>query len=588
MAKTTTQIALEYADSGWCVLPVTPNDKKPMLRSWERYINEKPNRELLRSWFDKLPAAGIGAVTGGISGIVVVDVDTRSGLDYRSITAKYPTGRIARTKSGGHHLYYRHPNYEVRNRVNIVEGVDVRGDGGFIVLPPSHGQYSWVEEGELGEYPQEFIEQDLLDNGQREQEKWVSELLRGVGQGSRNESAARLTGYFLNKAMPVDIVFSILREWNEKNEPPMSLKELETTIQSVFKKHRRGLGSKSTGGPEDSGPFDLVTMSNYFDFYGGEGVQWSIEDWLPQESIVFLVSPPESYKTWILLDLAVSIASGMPFLGEYEVNKTGPVIIIQQEDSHAGITERLSVIIQGKMDLHPVMGEEITMPVLPDLPIFLHPNRKLRFDDHRIMNELEAAIRQVRPVCVIIDPLYSATSADNYMAKAAEDMFRLKQFRDLYGCSFIVAHHSRKHTDPDSTAREDGWGSQFLNAFLETGWQVRRNPRLADNEVIVRRHSKTMGNFGMMLLNFDISTRYPMKYQVAASVYTPVGDRSYAQNQLYEIIMDGPATVSELAERTGKHKSTISRQLKQLETSNMVQRMPDGKFRVKEAEDAEI
>lgn len=52
--------------------------------------------------------------------------------------------------------------------------------------------------------------------------------------------------------------------------------------------------------------------------------------------------------------------------------------------------------------------------------------------------------------------------------------------------------------------------------------------------------------------------------------------------------MDGPATVSELAERTGKHKSTISRQLKQLETSNMVQRMPDGKFRVKEAEDAEV
>ena len=111
----------------------------------------------------------------------------------------------------------------------------------------------------------------------------------------------------------------------------------------------------------------------------------------------------------------------------------------------------------------------------------------------------------------MIDPLYSTTSGtDNYMSDLANKMMVLKAWRDKYGCSFVLAHHSKKNLDPDSTAREDSWGSQFLNAFLEAGWQVRRNPRLPTNEVIVRRHSKVMGNQAPVALTFDISTVYPM------------------------------------------------------------------------------
>lgn len=574
MTDTATPIAIDYANLGLCVLPVEPETKKPMLRSWEKYTRQRPDTETLKQWFDYLNPVGWGAVTGSISGIVVVDVDTRSGMDYREITKKYPTEWIARTPSGGYHLYYRHPGHEVRNRVNIVPGVDIRGDGGFIVLPPTGGRYSWVKRGVLGDYPAGFIREDET-GGDRETERWVSDLMKGVESGSRNESATRLAGYFLNKSMPVDIVFSILREWNEKNDPPMGLKELETTIQSVYRRHRKS-GSDNSNGQK----FDLMTMVDYFREYGGEGVQWTVRDWLPKDSVVFLVSPPESYKTWMLFDLAVSLATGCDFLGEYTVDQRGPVIIVQQEDSHAGITERLSVIIQSKMGLHPVMGNEVVAPRLPDLPIYIHPSRRLRFDDKIVMDELEEMIQRIKPVCVIIDPLYSAASTEGYMASATEDMFRLKQFRDQYGCSFVISHHSKKHVDPDSTQREDGWGSQFLNAFLEAGWQIRRNSRLADNEVIVRRHSKTMGNYGTILVRFDISTNYPMRYAVHTEPYETTGDRSPAENQLYQLIMEEPGTVLELAERIGKHKSTVSRQLKSLETRNQIVKMPDGKFKI--------
>ena len=109
--------------------------------------------------------------------------------------------------------------------------------------------------------------------------------------------------------------------------------------------------------------------------------------------------------------------------------------------------------------------------------------------DERVLGEMEKQIEAIRPRVVLIDPLYSTTSSvDGYMADLANQVMVLKTWRDRYGCSFLIAHHSRKNIDPDSTAREDSWGSQFLNAFLEAGWQIRRNPRLADNEVVVRRH----------------------------------------------------------------------------------------------------
>jgi hypothetical protein len=184
----------------------------------------------------------------------------------------------------------------------------------------------------------------------------------------------------------------------------------------------------------------------------------------------------------------------------------------------------------------------------------------------------------------MIDPLYSTTSsADNYMADLANKMMVLKTWRDKYGCSFLISHHSKKNLDPDSTAREDSWGSQFLNAFLEAGWQVRRNPRLAQNEVVVRRHSKVMGNQPPISLTFDICTKYPMQYQVTAREYEAPAQtqRQPAQASLLDLMQSGALTQGEICEKTGKNRSTISRQIRQLEAAGLVEKMPDGRYKRK-------
>ena len=600
--STVQELAKEYVDSGWSVLPVRPEEKRPYMTNWLQYTKTRAPKAMVEGWFTNLSGAGVGVVTGRISNMVVLDVESTCPYPIEDLLKRYPTQMIAKSGGGGWHLFYQYPTSQSRvsNRVRIFDGADLRADGGFIVLPPtmhpSGNQYQWVKRGPLGAFPLALLE--LQSQPKVQGEGWITEALRGVSEGGRNDTCARLAGYFFKKGMNADIVEALLMDWNERNEPPLPAHEVRTTIKSIERSHATGTSQftqvqftddRSNVQEEErkkESSFGVMRMTDYVKGYGGEGVSWLVEDWLPDKSITFLVSPPESYKTWLLLDLAVSVSAGVPFLGRFQVNNPGPTMIIQQEDSHSGLTDRLALIVEQKLNALPRLdGDEWTVPAMPDLPIFVHPDRQLRFGNKKVLEELEQQIATIRPKVIMIDPLYSTTdTTDNYMADLANRMMILKTWRDKYGCSFLIAHHSKKNLDPDSTAREDSWGSQFLNAFLEAGWQVRRNPRLGPNEVVVRRHSKVMGNQSPISLTFDISTKYPMKYQVVARSYeiAPAGEtRQPAQANLLDLMQHGPVTQADLCGRTGKNRSTISRQIRQLEAAGLVERMPDGRWHAK-------
>ena len=585
----------DYVNSGWSILPVKPEEKRPYMTNWLQYTRIKPSMEKVESWFRSLSGAGVGAVTGKISNMVVMDVENYCPTPIEELLKKYPTQMIAKTGSGGYHLFYQYPQNvsRVSNRVKIFDGIDLRADGGFIVLPPTihpNGRrYEWIKRGPLGTFPLSLL--DVESKPSTQNDGWITEALRGVSEGGRNDMCARLAGYFFKKGVNTQVVEALLMEWNERNDPPLPVREIRTTLKSIERTHS-GASSQFTSvqfeddnvqSEQQESSFDVMKMVDYVKGYGGEGVSWMVQEWLPDKSITFLVSPPESYKTWILLDLAVSVATGTPFLGSYQVNQTGPTLIIQQEDSHSGLTDRLALIVEQKLGAVPKLEEDgWQIPSMPDIPIYVHPSRMLRFDNKKVIEELEKQIEIIKPKVILIDPLYSTTeSTDNYMANLANQMMVLKTWRDKYGCSFVIAHHSKKNLDPDSTAREDSWGSQFLNAFLEAGWQIRRNPKLAQNEIVVRRHSKVMGNQKPISLVFDISTVYPMKYKVTARGYemAAAGEtRQPAQANLLDILQDSDLSQSDICNRTGKGRSTISRQIRQLEAAGLVEKMPDGKW----------
>lgn len=130
---------------GWSIIPVGKN-KKPLIR-WEKYQTEKATKEQLTKWLGEYPTANIAVVTGKISNIIVIDIDPRHGAtdeDFKDIqTVRSKTG------GGGWHIYFQYEE-GLQTKSKIKDGIDIRSDGGYAILPPSIHEsgslYQWEVE----------------------------------------------------------------------------------------------------------------------------------------------------------------------------------------------------------------------------------------------------------------------------------------------------------------------------------------------------------------------------------------------------------------------------------------------------------
>lgn len=97
----------------------------------------------IREWWTRWPQANIGLLTGAVSGVIVLDIDPRHGGDKTIEALQKQFGDLpltwsVKTGGGGWHLYFKHPGGRIGNSAGkIGEGIDLRGDGGYIVFPPS-------------------------------------------------------------------------------------------------------------------------------------------------------------------------------------------------------------------------------------------------------------------------------------------------------------------------------------------------------------------------------------------------------------------------------------------------------------------
>lgn len=137
--------ALHYAEMGWRIFPLQPNSKIPYEQS-NGFKDATDNIFQVEQWWTNTPEANIGLATGTGSGVWVVDLDVKNDKDGReslrnfmreSEASQLQTKRV-KTPSGGRHFYVQLPHgVTVTSRNNVLTGIDIRGDGGYVVLPPS-------------------------------------------------------------------------------------------------------------------------------------------------------------------------------------------------------------------------------------------------------------------------------------------------------------------------------------------------------------------------------------------------------------------------------------------------------------------
>ena len=144
--------ALSYARRGIPVFPCEPGGKRPL--TYNGFWEATTNMRRIRAWWARWPAANVGVPTGERSGLLVLDVDPRDG-GPQSLDAlvrengPLPRTARARTGGGGVHLFFRYPaQKQIRNSAGCLgPGLDVRGEGGYVVVPPSRtrGVDEWIE-----------------------------------------------------------------------------------------------------------------------------------------------------------------------------------------------------------------------------------------------------------------------------------------------------------------------------------------------------------------------------------------------------------------------------------------------------------
>lgn len=260
--------AIEYASKGMAVFPVKPREKIPLTKNGVK--DATTNFDQIEKWWRRHPTANIGIACGAPSGgLVVVDLDEKdngvSGSDslneWERQNGFLPDSVRSLTGSGGVHILYR-LNGTTKNRVNLLDGVDIRADGGYIVAPPSihpnGNRYEW----EYGPEDTDIAEADdivkkLLDYGKEsEPDKFV--MPDKIGKGQRNDTIYKLACSLQAKGLPDSVILTACSASNlEQCNPPLSDEEVGKIVESALK-HDKGSAKKL----QPISDIDLITITD--------------------------------------------------------------------------------------------------------------------------------------------------------------------------------------------------------------------------------------------------------------------------------------------------------------------------------------
>lgn len=231
--------ATQYIRDGFVVMPIInkrvgdKTEKKPVFSNWQNLTLDDSDKIL--EGFKNPQVNGIGLLTGAVNKIFVLDVDPGADMSDKHV----PPTTCAKTGRGMHYYFRYEPG--LGNSVNQETHFDTRGDGGFVVVPPSWhhlGEYEWLVE---------------LDHENLSQvPKWVKEMVLqtkqsfkkytfGSGEGGRNNSATSIIGhvlYHLHEDLWEDFGWYGLKKWNQRNSPPLPEDELYKVFISIASREK--------------------------------------------------------------------------------------------------------------------------------------------------------------------------------------------------------------------------------------------------------------------------------------------------------------------------------------------------------------
>lgn len=417
------EAALEYHSLGLHPIPVEPMGKRPILDTWEYYMDHQPTIEEITAWWSLEPNANVALVMG--RGVIALDIDGPEGeraLADNGIVI--PADASMATTGKGRHVFFTIPG-EAPNRTGVLEKVDTRGDGGYVVAPPSvhpsGRQYTWITHiSQRGAMPPALaliLARPTSPGQVALAESWVTQHLAGIAEGGRDVACTRLAGYFWGKGLPAEVVESLLQAWAARCTPPLPADQVSKCVESIVKRE---------GGPEIDLAAALLTVDSLYTKAPSEHA-WIWQDYLAEGGLAMLVAEEKAGKSTFFYALAAAVAKGKPFL-QRPTRRTG-VMILAVEESITDVKLRAQAF-----GMHP---DDPVFFWVDDLPNTERTHAQI----HDIVLEYGIRLVVLDTLGHYLAPILDSENDNLAVLKAVRPWLRLA--RDTQACMLLV-HHTGK------------------------------------------------------------------------------------------------------------------------------------------------
>lgn len=444
--------ALKYGRMGLAIFPLRARNKTPATKNGSK--DATTDQKQIAAWWSKWPDANIGIATGSVSGgLVVIDLDRdeEKGCDGYEVLREWekqhgqlPETCQSITGRGGYHLLYR-DTAEHRNAQALYEGVDIRGEGGYIVAPPSvhpNGRhYEWEQGPDEFEIAQaDDLVREFLKGPKKEQQQYFHQP-EVIPEGQRVSTLVALIGSQRAKGLgEAAIRAAVHAENEEKCSPPLTDQELE---QEVFPALKRDWFPErpymATVGPDRK--THAVKSFNFNVEKAGDVIikepEWLIPGYIPKYGITTIAGEGGVGKTSIWCSLVASITTGkQSFLLGGQIpfdNDPEDVLVLSAEDSWSYVLRRRLEACGADLDR---IG-------------FLSPEDE-RFVDLNFNGDLlKGIIETNRPSVVVFDPLQQFVPENlrmgdrNSMRKCLSPLIG---YGEQYKLTSVIIAHANKQS----------------------------------------------------------------------------------------------------------------------------------------------
>ncbi len=314
------------------------------------------------------------------------------------------------------------------------------------------------------------------------------------------------------------------------------------------------------------GPPELLPVKRVADVEEARGVQWLVEDLWMQQGVGLLGGSPKSCKTWLALDLALSVATGTPALGRYAVREPGPVLLFAAEDSPPMVRERLAGMARQR-DL-----------ALAGAPIHLVLASSLRLEAAADQSRLQATVARYQPRLMVLDPFVRLSRADeNSALEVSAVLAYLRELQRDHRVAILVVHHTRKSNGNNTPAGLALRGSGDFWAWADTTLYLRRH---RDSLQLACEHRSAAQPEPVALELCDESSTGPFLRTcetAAATCRSPLPPRPLS-NRVLDALRSGgqPCKTNDLRAALRVRTQSVVNALHELETQRLIHRVDGG------------